>query len=80
MIKNTVQEAIIEVLNSVNRPLSVKEIYEIISERNLYRFKSSSPTSIINSELRKKSQGIELMKSSAKKYFKYVDGKYKLLQ
>lgn len=78
--KFTVKQAIIEILQQENKPLTVEEIHSKIVENNLYTFNSQSPTSIVRSELRKNCKGVELKLSKPEKIFKITnDGKYSLI-
>lgn len=73
MKKKTIKEVIINVLKEQRSPLTGQEIYSVIDQRKLYDFKSKSPVSIIISELRKNTQGIDIKKSSKTKFFKITE-------
>ena len=81
MKKTTIKDIIIKILISEHKPFSTREIYDQIVEKNLYEFKSKTPLSIINSELRKNCKGIELKKSKTKKIFEqHENGKFSLIK
>lgn len=78
--KFTIKNAVAEALRLENKPLTSKEIYEIILQKNLYSFKAKNPLSLINTELRSHCKGLELKTSKPDKIFKIVDdNKYSLL-
>lgn len=70
------QETIIEVICKVliDHPegLSPKEIYEAITERNLYEFKAMDPVNVINVGIRRHCQGVDISNASILKIFKIV--------
>jgi len=79
-MKKTIKEAIIDVMGG-SKPLSSREIYERIVEKKIYEFKSKTPISIINSELRRNCKGIEIKKSNTKKIFEQnEDGTFSLIK
>ncbi len=79
MKKLTIKESIYKVLKKENKALLPREIYELIVDGKLYEFKSKTPSAVVNSELRKSSEGIHLKKSSSVKIFKIdQQGKYTL--
>jgi restriction system protein len=75
MKKNTITSAAIEVLKKNAKPLSAEEIYDSILKQQLYEFKAKEPLSILKSELRKHSEGIELKGKSGTKYFVFQKDK-----
>jgi restriction system protein len=79
-MKHTIKTAIVEAIQSENIPLSPKEIYERILEKKLYTFKAKSPVSLVSTELRSYTKGINVATSKEPKLFELVDGKYRILK
>lgn len=52
----TVLQAALVVLRGLDEPLNVKQIYEKISERNLYVFRAKDPIAVVSAALRKASK------------------------
>ena len=75
MKNNTISSAAIEVLKKNDKPMSAEEIHNSIIQQNLYQFKAKEPLSILKSELRKHSEGIELKGKSGTKYFVFQKDK-----
>ncbi|MEQ1586832.1 MAG: HTH domain-containing protein [Cyclobacteriaceae bacterium] len=75
MKKITITSAAVEVLNKIAKPLSAEEIYDSILKQQLYEFKAKEPLSILKSELRKHSEGIELKGKGGTKYFVFQKDK-----
>lgn len=73
MKKVTLKEVIVKVLEKENSPLASQEIYDRIVKEKLYEFRSKTPAAIVNAELRKNTQGVDLKKSSKTKVFKIVE-------
>lgn len=68
----TIVQAILDVMQQSGRPLSAKEAYNLIEERNLYQFKAADPQSVVAAQLRKHCANLDLPKAPAKKYFALV--------
>ncbi|XGV96544.1 MAG: restriction endonuclease [Leptolyngbya sp. BL-A-14] len=68
--ERTIPEAIIEVMNMLQRPMSVGEVYQFIMENQLYEFKSDKPLQIVRGQLRRHCEGLEIPSAyDKKKYF-----------
>ena len=81
MKKNTVEEAIIQVLKGNSKGLSVQEITEKIIKQKLYEFNTKTPETVVDHAIRKSCVGvdIEVSKDEKDKAFKIVsEGKYGL--
>jgi len=80
-LKNlTIKQAVIKVLKDEGKPLSVKEIYSKILEKDYYRFKAENPLHIVHVEIRRHCKGIDFPTAHPKKIFQLLkDGKYWLL-
>ncbi|EGR0072692.1 TPA: restriction endonuclease [Vibrio vulnificus] len=70
----TIVEAIKEVLSTLKKPLTYKEIYDEIISRNLYEFGAKVPEAIVNSKLRKHCFGLDFPSASPAKHF-VIDSK-----
>ncbi|MET3036079.1 restriction endonuclease [Chryseobacterium sp. NRRL B-14859] len=68
-----IKDAIFEVLEKENKPLSVKEIYLQIIENQLYNFKSDNPEHIVRTLLRRQSENINFPSSRKVKYFTFLE-------
>ncbi len=55
MSKKPIHAVISEVLASSDRPMSAREIYELIVSQNLYEFKAKDPANIVRGQLRRHS-------------------------
>lgn len=77
MKKLTIKEAILEVLNNSNVPLSSKSIFDTIIEHDYYRFKAEDPHYVVRTLIRRHCQGLDFPSSSPKKYYQiFEDGTY----
>jgi restriction system protein len=77
MLKSTIKEAIIAVLQKEGIPLSIKTIYDKIIEYDFYRFKAERPLGIVAVEIRRHCKGVEFPSASQKKHYQILnDGKY----
>ena len=65
----TINEAITAILKEKGKPLSAKEIYDLIMEKNYYKFNSKNPVAIVSGEIRKRCEG----KNSSKILYKKVE-------
>jgi restriction system protein len=75
----TIKEAIIKVLKEEKKSLSAKNIYNLIIERDYYRFKAENPPNIVLTLIRRHCIGLDFPSASNKKYFKILDdGTYQL--
>ena len=77
MKQRTIRESAIEVLKHSGKPLSAKEIYNIIIYKDLYRFNAEDPEHIVQVLIRRHCEGVDFPSASQHKYFKILlDGKY----
>ena len=73
----TIKQAIKQAMTSAGHPLTAKEAYQNIVKNGLYEFNSTSPVSIVQTQLRRHTVGVESKASSTTKEFKQVgDSKY----
>jgi restriction system protein len=80
-LKNfTIKQAAIKVLKDEGKPLTVKEIYSKILEKDYYRFKAQDPLHIVQVEIRRHCKGVVFPTAHPNKDFQILkDGKYWLL-
>ena len=71
----TIHEAITTVLQEEKKPLSSKEIYDRIIEKNYYTFQSKDPRAIVSGEIRKRCEGSKTL-SGKVLYKKVSEGSY----
>ena len=70
----TIAQAILEVMQETNRPMSSQEICQLILERNLYHFNTNDPLKMVRDALWRHDMKTG-KRSSPNKYF-IQDGKY----
>lgn len=75
----TVKKAIIEVFKRERKPLSPREIFEIIRELNLYKFNTENPISIVSAQLRRHCRGNKQAVGKDIIFSKTKDGNYTLV-
>lgn len=76
----TIKEAIIKVLNEVNKPMSLQAIYDSIINNDYYRFRADNPPNIVRTLIRRHCQGLDFPTASPKKYFQiFDDGTYQMI-
>ncbi len=68
----TITEAILKVLYEANKPLSYREIYKEIVDKNYYFFGAKDPVSVVRNKLRKHCYGLDFPSASPKKLFVQV--------
>lgn len=78
-MRKTIVQAIIDVMRSTSRPMTVQEIYEAIIRADLYRFNTDKPTHVVRSQIRRHCQGLDFPSASNTKYFNMHNGAYELL-
>src|SRR5262249_37947287 len=72
--------AIATVLRDSGQSLSPKEIFEAISERNLYTFRAQDPLHVVTGQLRRHCRELNFPSAREVKYFSMtVDGRFQLL-
>jgi restriction system protein len=78
-MKQTVNDAITEILKQANKALDPKQIYEMIMQKKLYNFKSSSPENIVRNQLRRHSENLPGSRADSKrKLYVFESGKFRL--
>lgn len=77
MKKRTIREAAVMALKRSGRPLSAKDIYNLIIEQDLYRFNAENPERIVEVEIRRHCEGLDFPTAKPTKDFQILrDGKY----
>jgi restriction system protein len=75
----TIADAIVDVMREKERPLSPAEAYGAVVERQLYRFNSDDPVSVVRTTIRRRCLGLDFPSALPKKLFKPTnDGRYTL--
>lgn len=70
----TILEAIRAVMRDAGRPMSAKDALDQIRARNLYEFKAKDPSALVQREIRRHCEGLQLKTAAEVKYFQLVDG------
>lgn len=70
----TIIEAIKESIRMANKALSADQIFNTISEHNLYTFNAKYPKGVVNGQLRRHCSGIDFPSANPVKHFKLVEG------
>ena len=70
----TIPDAARNVLLEAGKPLSVRDIYECIVERQLYDFRARDPISVVRSAVRSRTENIHNPSSKSIRLFRLVDG------
>lgn len=78
MKSHTIAEAIKAVLSD-GQPRDVKEIYNLIIARELYRFNSKNPRGVIGTEIRRHTEGERQLGNRPSFLQKTSDGKFKMV-
>ena len=73
MKKRTIREAIIESLKRNGKPMSAKDIYNFIIEKDLYRFNAESPGHIVSMEIRRHCEGVDFPTAKPNKFFQILN-------
>ena len=67
--KLTIKQAILKVMYELDRPITSKEAYYAILERNLYEFHTQNPLGVVNAQIRRSCIGIDFPSSHTNKLF-----------
>ena len=79
MEKQTVAQAVIEVLQTAKQAMTISDITQTILEKNLYTFNAKEPTAIVRGAIERRCEGVNRKSAIEPKYFKKLpDGKYAL--
>jgi restriction system protein len=80
MKKRTIIESVIQVLQDAGKPLPARAIYNIIIEKDYYRFRAENPPNIVLNIIRRHCKDLDFPTASQKKLFQILnDGTYQLL-
>jgi RNA polymerase sigma-70 factor (ECF subfamily) len=76
----TIAAAIAAAFALANKPITFREVYEIITGNGFYRFGAKNPTSVIGTEIRRRCENITISKPHSDRPFKAFEGnKYGLI-
>lgn len=67
--ERTIAQAIVEVMNEVNRPMTSREISQLILEKNLYSFNTNDPLKMVRDALKRHDISSKVKRSSPYKHF-----------
>ena len=70
----TIYEAAIQVMREAGKPLSVREVYELILDGGLYDFKAQYPLNVVQGIIRRHTINIRASWSAPMRYFRLVEG------
>ena len=73
IMKKTIHEAIGEVLKDADGPLSSRQIYQCICDKELYAFKAKDPANIVRNQLRRHCVNVSGTAGAQTKYFRMTD-------
>jgi hypothetical protein len=80
MGKQTIAQAVIQVLQKSKQPMTVPEITQAILDKDLFTFNSKDPKGIVRGAIERRCEGINRKDSIEPRYFKKrEDGKYSLI-
>lgn len=80
MVKRTIADAVITVMEGRIQPMTAAEITVAIQERNLYQFNSKAPRDIVRSAIERHCEGVTRKSSATQKLFKkHSPGSYSLM-
>lgn len=81
MVKNTIKQAAVTILQEYDKPMSTNDICEKIIEYNLYDFGAKSPKSVLRIELARASENQDYSKPYREKLFVFEgDDIYRLIK
>ena len=79
MEKQTIAQAVIQVLQKSKQPMTVSEITQVILDKNLVTFNSKDPKGIVRGAIERRCEELHRKDSIEPRYFrKHEDGKYSL--
>lgn len=79
MSKQTVAQAVIEVLKMAKQPMTLADITQAILDQQLYEFNTKDPKGIVRGAIERRCEGVDRKNSTTTKLFeKRPDGKYEL--
>ena len=75
MPEKTIKDAVQKVIVEAGQPLTPKQAYDAIVSQGLYEFGAQAPVSVVQSVIRKHTEGVDLKKSSSTKLFRITSDK-----
>jgi len=80
MSKTTINDAIITVLKANGKSMSADAILKSITDKGLYAFKTSTPSTVVRAQLRRHARNLNLANSSNTKLYQiHEDSTYSLI-
>jgi len=70
MPQTTIKDAVQTVIKESGQPMTAQEAHDAIVARNLYEFGAKQPVAIVQTVLRRHTEGVDLKKSSPEKLFR----------
>lgn len=81
MAEKTIPQVISDVLSEASRPMTSRDIYELIAQKRLYDFKAKDPASVVRKQLRRHCVQMKSSLGAGAKYFRMTDdGLFELLE
>jgi len=75
MENRTIAKAVIEVLQTSKKPMTVPEITQAILEQNLFTFNSKNPQGIVRGAIERRCEGLARKDTIEPKYFRKHEGR-----
>ena len=79
-MKKAIHQVAADIIKENGSPMSAKEVYEVMVQRNLYEFKAKNPATVVRSQLRRHSKNVETKNKVGSGVFNLnSDGKFELV-
>jgi hypothetical protein len=79
-MKKSIHQIAVEILTENKRAMSVDEIYDVMTSKNLYMFKAKNPCGVLRNQMRRHSTGSRNIGSNSKPVFRLTDkGDFELI-
>ncbi len=79
-MKKSIHQIAVEILTEHKRAMSVDEIYDVMTSKNLYMFKAKNPRGVLRNQMRRHSTESRNIGSNSKTFFRQTDkGDFELL-
>ncbi len=75
-MKKSIHQIAFDVIQEAGRPMTATEIYQVMVDRSLYKFRAKNPSSVVRSQLRRHSVNNESSNQSGEKLFKQIDNQF----
>ena len=78
-MKRAIHQIAMEIIKEHGRAMTAQEVYQIMVDRNLYRFNAKNPATVVRSQLRRHSKNNESKNKAGEGVFvMHPDGKFGL--